>query len=103
MRTVMRSRRKSQLATATAAGMDAMITPADTALVRLTPNSMKIENRKLPRNDSRKTRPRVRALMGASSGARRSQCGMANAAMPNRSHASSSTGKAATSGLERAT
>ena len=47
--------------TATTAGIDAMITPADTALVRLTPNSMQIENMKLPRKDSRKTRPRVRA------------------------------------------
>ncbi|MCY1367302.1 hypothetical protein D9M69_542310 [compost metagenome] len=103
MRTVMRSRRKSQLATATTAGIDAMITPADTALVRLTPNSMQIENRKLPRKDSRKTSPRVRVLMGGSSGLRWSQWGMASAAMPKRSHASSSTGKAATSGLERAT
>ena len=58
---VMRSRRNIQLPSATTAGIDAMITPADTALVRLTPNSMQIENRKLPRKDSRNTRPRVRA------------------------------------------
>jgi hypothetical protein len=99
----MRSRRKRKLATAIAAGIDAMITPADTALVRLTPNSMQIENMKLPRNDSRNTRPRVRGVMGGSSGGRRSQCGMARAAMPKRSQASSSTGKAATSGLDSAT
>ncbi len=80
-----------------------MITPADTALVRLTPNSMQIENMKLPRNDSRNTSQRVRAVIGGSSGVRLSQCGMASAAMPKRSHASSSTGKAATRGLERAT
>jgi len=34
---VTRSRSSSQLATATAAGMAAMTTPADTALVMLTP------------------------------------------------------------------
>ena len=88
---------------ATTAGIDAMITPADTALVRLTPNSMQIENRKLPRKDSRNTRPRVRGVIGGSSGGRRSQCGIASAAMPKRSQASSSTGNAATSGLDRAT
>ena len=43
------------------AGIAAMITPADTALVRLTPNSMQIENRKLPRKDSRNSSRRVGA------------------------------------------
>ena len=37
VRAGMRSRRNSQLITATQAGMLAMITPADVALVRLTP------------------------------------------------------------------
>src|SRR4051812_101566 len=44
-----RSRRNAQLISATTAGIDAMITPADTALVMLTPNNMQIEKRKFPR------------------------------------------------------
>ena len=103
MRTVMRSRRNSQLASATTAGIAAMMTPADTALVRLTPNIMQIENRKLPRNDSRNTSARVRPVIGGSSAGRLSQCGMAAAAMPKRSHASRNTGNAATSGFDSAT
>ena len=55
MRKPMRSRRNAQLMSATTAGIEAMITPADTALVMLTPNSMQMENRKLPRKDSRNT------------------------------------------------
>src|SRR5450830_493161 len=54
-RTPMRSRRKIQLNKATTAGITDMMTPADTALVMLTPVIMQIENRKLPRNDSRNT------------------------------------------------
>ena len=59
MRGTMRSRRNAQLSSATTAGIEAMMTPADTALVRLTPNSMQMENRKLPRKDSRNTSRRV--------------------------------------------
>ncbi len=43
------------------------MTPAATALVRLTPNSMQMENRKLPRKDSRNSRRAVCRLMGISS------------------------------------
>ena len=103
IRNVMRSRKKAQLIKATTAGIDAMITPAETALVMLTPNSMQIEKRKLPSRDSRNTSARVRLVIGGSSAGRRSQCGIASAAMPNRNHASRKTGKAATSGLESAT
>src|SRR5450830_135502 len=46
-RTPMRSRRKIQLNKATTAGITDMMTPADTALVMLTPVIMQIENRKL--------------------------------------------------------
>ena len=80
-----------------------MITPAETALVRLTPYSMQIENRKLPRNDSRKTRRRVARVMGGSFAGLRSQGSMASAPMPKRSQASRNTGNAATSGLDSAT
>ena len=103
MRRLMRSRRNSQLISAMTAGMPARITPADTALVRLTPYSMQIENRKLPTKDSRNSRRRVCAVKGASSAGLRNQGSMAMAAMPNRIHASSSTGNAATSGLDKAT
>jgi hypothetical protein len=41
------------------AGMAAKMTPADTALVMLTPNSMQIEKRKFPRNDSKNNSPLV--------------------------------------------
>ena len=45
----MRSPRKMRDSSATAAGMAAMTTPAATAEVSITPKSMQIENRKLPR------------------------------------------------------
>ncbi|OIQ66343.1 hypothetical protein GALL_520890 [mine drainage metagenome] len=85
------------------AGMAAMMMPADTALVRLMPNSMQIVNRKLPSRDSRKISWRVGRLIGASAGGLTSQCGIANTPMPKRSQASKNTGKAATSGLDKAT
>ena len=77
--------------------------PADTALVMLTPYSMQIENKKLPSSDSTNTSRRVWALIGASSAGRLSQPAMATAPMAKRSQASSSTGNAAASGLDRAT
>ena len=80
-----------------------MITPAETALVMLTPNSMQMENRKLPRNDSRNTSRLVCADIGASPAGLRSQCSMARPPMPKRSQASRNTGIAAASGLDRAT
>ena len=80
-----------------------MITPADTALVRLTPSSMHTENKKLPRNDSRNKSPRRRGVRGGSSAGRGSQWAIASAPMPKRSHASSITGNAATRGLDSAT
>jgi len=103
MRKLIPSRRNNQLARATAAGIEAKMTPAETALVRLTPYSMHIENRKLPRNDSVKTSTRVRRVMTGSCNGRFSQCGMATAAMPKRSQANSNTGKTATSGFDNAT
>ena len=102
-RGAMRSRRKAQLISATTAGIDAMITPAETALVMLTPYSMQMENRKLPRNDSRNTSCRVCRVIGGSSAGLRSQCSMAKPPMPKRSQASRNTGSAAASGLDSAT
>ena len=95
--------RNNQLMMATTAGMLAMMTPAETALVMLTPNNMQMENRKLPKKDSRNTSLRIDADMGGSSAGRRSQGNMATAAMPKRNHAKRNTGKAATSGLDKAT
>ena len=56
--------------------IEAMITPAETALVMLTPYNMESENRKLPRKDSRNSRRRVCGVMGGSSAGRRSQLAM---------------------------
>ncbi len=103
VRGAMRSRNSSQLSTATATGIADMVTPAATALVRLTPVTMHSVNRKLPKKDSRNSSQRVCADSGASPGTGRSQPSMATAPMPKRSQASSSTGNRATSGLDRAT
>jgi hypothetical protein len=97
------SRRNARLRSATVAGMAAMITPAETALVRLTPHSMHSENRKLPRKDSRNSRRRVRGVRGASVAGLRSQCSIARPPMPKRSQASRNTGIAAASGFDSAT
>jgi hypothetical protein len=103
VRRPIRSPRNSQLSTATTAGMVDITTPAATAVVMLTPNSMNTENRKLPRKDSRNSRARVRPLIGASSAGLRNHESMATAPMPKRSHASKKIGKTATSGFDRAT
>ena len=80
-----------------------MVTPAVTALVRLTPVTMHSVNKKLPKKDSRNSKRLVRRFSGASSGVLRSQRAMATAPMPKRSQASSSTGNNAASGLDSAT
>ena len=66
MRAVMRSRKMTQLINATTAGIAAMMTPADTALVMLTPNNMQMENRKLPKNDCRNSCHDSERLRGGS-------------------------------------
>jgi len=66
VRRATRSRRTTQLITATAAGMAAMVTPADKALVRLTPYTMHRVNRKLPRKASRNSSHRTCAVSGGS-------------------------------------
>ena len=103
VRGAMRSRRKSQLISATVAGMPAMITPATTAELCFIPNSRQIENRKLPKKDSRKSSHRVRRESGASAGPRRSHGSMNTAAMPKRRKASRKTGKTSTSSLDSPT
>ena len=74
-----------------------MMTPAATALVMLTPNSMQIENRKLPRNDSTKSKRLVLELMGISVAGFLSQCSIAAPPMPKRNQASKKTGMTAIS------
>ena len=103
-RGVMRSRRKAHDISATAAGMAAMITPAASAVLCSTPNSMQIENRKLPRKLSQNSSTRSWRDSGASPlPRRRTQCAIATAAMPKRSHASRKTGTTATSTLDKPT
>ena len=80
-----------------------MMTPADTALVRLTPVIMHSVNRKLPKKDSRNSSPRVWRVIGTSTPVLRSHGAMATAAIPKRSQASKNTGMVATSGLVSAT
>ena len=79
------------------------IAPAASAVVRATPNSMQIENRKLPKKDSRNSRRRSRGDRRGSTGSRRTQRDMATAAMPKRSQASRKIGNTATSSLDSAT
>ena len=79
------------------------MTPADRVLVMLTPNSMHMENMKLPKKDSKNKKPQVRPSKGPSSGGFFSQAIMAMAAMPKRNQASKNTGKIVTKGLDRAT
>jgi len=88
---------------ATTAGMEDMTTPAATAVVRLTPKSMQMENMKLPRKDSRNSSQRVLVVRGGSSAGLRSHEIMARPPMPKRSHASRNTGMTATSGFDSAT
>jgi hypothetical protein len=95
--------RKTQLITATTAGMEDMITPAETALVMDTPVIMQSVKRKLPRKDSRKTSQRDCVESGFSSAGFFSQRSMATAPMPKRSQASRNTGSSAASGLVSAT
>ena len=85
------------------AGIKARITPALLAVVSDTPNNMSTENKKLPNHESKKISHLVWRFNTGSSTGLRSHGNMASAPMPNRSHATSSTGKTATSGLDSAT
>ena len=80
-----------------------MMTPAETAVVSLTPEIMNTVNRKLPRKDSKNTSPRVWRVSGGSSAGLRSQCAMATPPMPKRSQASRKTGNTTARGLVSAT
>jgi hypothetical protein len=66
VRRLMRSPSHQRLSSATAAGMAAITTPADTADVSSTPYSMQIENRKLPRKLSQNSSRRSCGVSGAS-------------------------------------
>jgi hypothetical protein len=103
IRTPIRSLRKYQLISAETAGMAAKMTPADTALVMLTPKSMQIEKRKFPKKDSKNKSPLVRRSIGSSDVGFFSHPAIATAAIPKRSQANKKTGIAATRGLESAT
>ncbi len=103
VRRPIRSFRNVQLIKATAAGIVAITTPAATALVMLMPNSMQIENKKLPKNDSKNSKRLVWGVIGTSLAGFFSQCSIAAPPMPKRSQASRKTGRATTSGLDKAT
>ena len=103
VRSLMRSPRMAKESRATTAGMAAMMTPAASAVLRTMPNSMQIENRKLPKNDSRKSSRRERASRAGSPAGRRSQPAITTAAMPKRIQASRKTGKTMTSAFEKPT
>ncbi len=80
-----------------------MITPAASAELIATPNSMQIENRKLPKNDSRNSSQRSCAFSVDSSGPRLTHGAITTAAMPKRSHASRKIGNTTTSTFDRLT
>ena len=80
-----------------------MITPAASAEVSATPNSMHTENRKFPKKDSRNSNCRSWRDSGASAGGRVTHPAIATAAMPKRSPASRNTGNTATSTFDRPT
>ena len=98
-----RSLSSNQDSRATTAGSAAMITPAASAVLWRMPNSMQIENRKLPKNDSRKSRRVVAPVERRFGGGRRSHGAIATAAIAKRSHASRNTGKTMTSAFEKPT
>ncbi len=97
------SRRNSRDSSATTAGRVARITPAAVAVVMAMPVSMQTENRKLPKNDIRKSQRRSLAESGASPRVRGVHGIIATAPMAKRRKASAKTGSAATSGLDSAT
>ncbi len=80
-----------------------MMTPAASAELERMPNSMQIENRKLPKNDSRKSSRCPRESSTASAAGRRSHGTIASAAMAKRIPASRNTGKTITSAFEKPT
>src|SRR3546814_17319774 len=85
--------RKIQLITATMAGIADIITPADTAPVRLTPSIMQSVNRKLPRKDSRKINLRVCGDRTGSVLGLRKQRNMAIPPLPKRNQTRRNTGR----------
>jgi len=85
------------------AGMADMMTPAETALVMLTPVIMHTVNRKLPKKDSRNTSILVWPEIAGSAAGLTSQRVIAMAPMPNRIQPSKKTGNASDSGLVSAT
>ena len=68
-----------------------------------TPNNMKMENRKLPRKDSRNSSRRVWLEISGSPAGFFSQFHMATPPMPKRNQASRNTGNTSTKGLDKAT
>ncbi len=80
-----------------------MTTPAASAEVCSTPNSMQTENSTLPNRLCRNSSRRSLRVVGASQGSRRSQCSIAGAAIAKRSQASRKTGNTASSSLDSPT
>ena len=102
-RGAMRSPSHHHDSSATMAGMAAITTPAATAEVKATPNSMHTEKPKLPSRLAQNISRLSGADKAASPGARRTQCAIASAAMAKRSQASRNTGNTATSKRDKPT
>src|SRR3546814_20541751 len=84
------------------AGIADIITPADTAPVRLTPSIMQSVNRKLHRKDSRKINLRVCGDRTGSVLGLRNQRNMAMPPMPKRNQPRRNTGSTIAHGLVKA-
>ena len=97
------SRRNQRDSNATTAGNVARVTPAAVAVVSAIPLNMQIENRKFPKNESRKNSRCSVRVSGASFFARNVQGSIATEAMAKRRNASAKTGITATSGLDSPT
>jgi hypothetical protein len=103
VRNVRVSRKNQRDSNATTAGKVASVTPAAVAVVSAMPLSMQIENRKFPKNESRKKSHCSVRVSGASPFARNVQGSIATEAMAKRRNASAKTGITATSGLDSPT
>ena len=91
------------LSMATTTGSIDKMMPAAMALVWLTPYSMQIEKRKLPRKDSRNSSPFIRRFKTGSCSGLRNQWGTAKAPITKRNQAKANTPNTLTKGLAKAT
>jgi hypothetical protein len=99
----MRSPSSAHDSKATTTGSALITRPAAVAEVSATPQSMQIENRKLPKKDCRKSCRDSKRLSGGSVAPRQVHGSSATAAIAKRKSASAKIGNSAVSGLTSAT